>query len=292
MNILSIQSWVAFGHVGNAAAAFALQRLGAEVWAVHTVQFSNHPGYGAWTGETFPGAATTALVDGIAARGVLPTCDAVLSGYLGTPETAAAVLEAVARVRTANPAALYCCDPVLGDDGPGLYVAPGIADLLRQRAVPLADILTPNRFELATLTGQTVETLPEALAAVHRLRERMRPAGPRLILVTSLADAADPASLSLLAAGDDGAWRLRTPRLPVSFNGAGDALAALFLYHILATGSARTALERAASSLFGILAATARSGHRELQLVAAQQELVTPTQLFAAESMAPPVAPA
>ena len=154
MNILSIQSWVAYGHVGNAAAVFPLQRLGAEVWAVNTVQFSNHPGYGAWTGQVFSGAQVAAVIDGIAARGVLARCEAVLSGYLGEAGVGEAVLDAVGRVRAANPAAVYCCDPVIGDDGSGVYVRPGIADFMRERAMPASDLATPNRFELEQLTGQ------------------------------------------------------------------------------------------------------------------------------------------
>src|SRR3954468_12235433 len=115
MNILSIQSWVAYGHVGNASAMFPLQRLGAEVWAINTVQFSNHTGYGVWTGQVFTGEAVRKIVDGIAERGVLGKCDAVLSGYMGNSGIGAAILDTVARVRAANPAALYCCDPVIGD---------------------------------------------------------------------------------------------------------------------------------------------------------------------------------
>jgi pyridoxine kinase len=281
MNILSIQSWVAYGHVGNAAAMFPLQRLGAEVWAIQTVQFSNHPGYGGWTGDVYTGQAITRLVDGIAARGVLGSCDAVLSGYLGSAATGEAVLQAMDRVRAANPAALYCCDPVLGDDGPGVYVAADIADLMRRRAVPQADILTPNRFELATLTGEPVDDLAGAIAAVAALRAAMRPEGRQIVLVTSLPDAADrDGSIDLLAADRTGAWLVRTPRLPQAFNGAGDAVAALFLFHHLAGAATPDALERAASSLYGVLAQTAASGHRELQLIAAQEELVRPTHLF------------
>ena len=170
MNILSIQSWVSYGHVGNASATFPLQRMGAEVWAINTVQFSNHTGYGSWTGEVFTGAQIGALVDGIAARGVLPRCDAVLSGYLGDPTVGEAILTAAVRVRAANPAALWCCDPVIGDVGRGVYVRPMIPEFLRDRAVPLADILTPNQFELEWLTGRTVTTLDSARAAVAALR--------------------------------------------------------------------------------------------------------------------------
>ncbi|MBS0561472.1 MAG: pyridoxal kinase PdxY [Proteobacteria bacterium] len=283
MNILSIQSWVAYGHVGNAAAMFPLQRLGAEVWAVNTVQFSNHPGYGGFTGDVFSPASIRALVDGIAARGALARCDAVLSGYMGDPGIGEAVLDAVGRTRAANAAALYCCDPVIGDAGPGVYVRPGIPELIRDRALPMADLATPNRFELEHLTGLSCATLAGARRAVAALQDRMRPAGPRAVLVTSLTtDETPEGSLDLLAAEAEECHLLRTPLLASTANGAGDAIAALFLFHRLATGSTRAAMEEAAASIHGLLARTAEAGSRELLLVQAQQEFVAPTRRFAA----------
>ena len=283
MNILSIQSWVAYGHVGNASAVFPLQRLGAEVWAVHTVQFSNHPGYGAWAGQVFSGRAVRDVVDGIAARGVLPGCDAVLSGYLGDADVGDAVLDAVAQVRAANPAMLYCCDPVIGDTGRGVFVRPGIPGLIRTRAVPAADILTPNGFELEHLTGRTIRTASDATVAVADLQSAMAPGGPATVLVTSLrtADTPDDA-VDMLAADRTGAWLLRTPLLPIQANGAGDAIAALFLFHRLRTGQVAPALEAAGSAVYGLLRRTAEAGSREILTVAAQDEFVNPTRWFTA----------
>jgi pyridoxine kinase len=284
VNILSIQSWVAYGHVGNAAAMFPLQRLGAEVWGVHTVQFSNHTGYGAWTGQVFTGAAVGALVEGIAARGALARCDAVLSGYMGDREIGEAIVDAVGRVRAANPGALYCCDPVIGDDGSGVYVRPGIAELLRERVLPNADIATPNRFELEQLTGCVCATLAEARRGVTHLAARLRAGGPRVVLLTSLRTAeTPPGSIDMLAFEDGHFHLLRTPELALSINGAGDAIAALFLFHHLESGSAATALERAGSALWGVLRRTEAAGARELLLVAAQGELVSPTTQFCAK---------
>lgn len=284
MNILSIQSWVAYGHVGNASAVFPLQRLGAEVWAVNTVQFSNHTGYGSWTGQVFTGQAVRELVDGIAARGVLPSCDAVLSGYMGDAGIGEAILDAVARVRAANRLALYCCDPVIGDDGRGVFVRPGIPEFMRERAVPAADILTPNQFELEYLTGGSCATLDGAKAAVARLRDAMAPRGPRAVLVTSLRTGETPAdAIDLLAADEGGAHLLRTPLLPLSVNGAGDAVAALFLFHHLNTGRAADALEAAGSAIHGVLRRTADAGSREILTVAAQDEFVAPGELFRSE---------
>ncbi len=282
LNILSIQSWVAYGHVGNAAALFPLQRLGAEVWAINTVQFSNHPGYGTWRGEVFPGEATGALVDGIAALDALARCDAVLSGYLGNHGSGLAVLNAVANVRAVNPSALYCCDPVLGDDRAGLYVRPGLPELVRDRLLPAADIATPNRFELEWLTGIACTTAQAAKAALHRLASRMTCGGPRSVLATGLRLEETPPDHVDMLVGEGGQYHLlRTPLLPLDVNGAGDVLAALFLLHRLAGGDAPTAMARAASSLFGILRRTAELGSHELALIAAQEELVTPSTRFA-----------
>jgi pyridoxine kinase len=282
LSIISIQSSVAYGHVGNSAAVFPLQRLGMEVWAVNTVQFSNHPGYGAWQGQTFTGEAIRALIDGIAARGVMPDCEAVLSGYLGDAAIGEAVLHAVATVRAANPTALYCCDPVIGDAAPGVYVRPGIPEFLRQHCLPAANIATPNQFELEHLTGQSVSTLATAKAAVAALRATMRPGA--VVLVTSLrTDETPDGMIDLLAAKDSGLYRLRTPILPIAANGAGDTIAALFLLHYLRTGDAAKALGAAASAVFGLLQQTARAGSRELLTVAAQHEFLSPSRLFDVE---------
>jgi len=277
VNVLSIQSHVAYGHVGNASAVFPLQRLGIEVWPVHTVQFSNHTGYGEWTGRVFDGQAIDEVVQGIADRGVLGRCDAVLSGYLGSADIGHAVTGAVARVRAANPDAVYCCDPVIGDVGRGVFVRPGIEEFLRDVAVPAADVITPNHFELDLLAGTTTTSLDavkDAVAAVHDL-------GPRVVLSTSLiTDDTPDDCVDLLAAEGGRFFRVRTPRLDVSVNGAGDAIAALFLAHWMRTGSAAEALGSAAASVFGLLQRTADAGSREILLVDAQEEFVAPTRTF------------
>jgi pyridoxine kinase len=282
VNILSIQSWVSYGHVGNASAVFPLQRLGAEVWAINTVQFSNHTGYGSWTGQVYSGQSVRDLVDGIAARDAFARCDAVLSGYVGDAEVGAAILHAVGLVRQANPAALYCCDPVIGDTDTGVYVRPGIEAFLREQALPAADIATPNRFEIERLTGLSCATLHGAKQAVLRLREMMRTDGPACVLLTSLETAETPADSMDMMVFELGLFHvLRTPRLPVAVNGAGDAIAALFLFHRMRTGSAVAALEAAGSAVFGLLRRTAEAGSREILTVAAQEEFVTPSRMFA-----------
>ncbi|TMJ04827.1 MAG: pyridoxal kinase PdxY [Alphaproteobacteria bacterium] len=282
MNILSIQSHVAYGHVGNAAAIFPLQRIGVEVWPVHTVQFSNHTGYGAWTGRVFDASLITELVRGIAERGALGQCDGVLSGYMGSAETGAAILDAVAQVKAANPAARYCCDPVIGDVGRDVFVRPGIPEFMRDYAVPAADIVTPNQFELDHLTRRTSAARGEALAAIDALHAL----GPKVVMVTSLhTDETPPDAIDLVASDASGRFRVRTPKLPISVNGAGDAIAALFFAHCLRTGSAGEALSRAASSIFGVLRLTAEANSREILLIGAQDEFVTPTRMFEPEEI-------
>ena len=280
MNILSIQSHVAYGHVGNAAAAFALQRLGIEAWPVLTVQFSNHTGYGAWRGRAFDADLIREVMQGIGERGVLPSCDGVLSGYMGSAEIGGAIIDAVAQVKAANPKAQYCCDPVIGDVGRGVFVQPGIAEFMRAHAVPAAQIVTPNHFELDYLTGRTTTAIADVLSAIESLRKR----GPRVVMVTSLvAEETPDDSIDLLASDDTGRYRLRTPKLPISVNGAGDAIAALFFAHHLRTGSAAEAMSRAASAVFGILKRTSDMGSREILLIEAQDEIVNPGRLFRSE---------
>ena len=282
MNILSIQSHVAYGHVGNDAATFPLQRMGVEVWPVHTVQFSNHTGYGSWKGQVFDAGMIGEVVAGIEQRGVLGECDGVLSGYMGSAEIGMAILETLANVRRANPGAKYCCDPVIGDVGRGIFVREGIPEFMKNKAVPAADIITPNQFELDYLSGRTSKTLRQtrdAVKAVHNL-------GPSVILVTSLLTDETPAdAIDLLASDASGCFIVRTPKLPLVVNGAGDAIAALFFAHYLQDPNLAEALSSAVSAIFGVLAKTAENGAREIQLVAAQDEIVKPSRVFTAEAL-------
>ncbi|MGA8256362.1 MAG: pyridoxal kinase PdxY, partial [Nocardioides sp.] len=226
MKILSIQSSVAYGHVGNSAAVFPLQRLGHEVWPVLTVHFSNHTGYGEWRGPVLSADDVADVIRGIGDQGKLGEADAVLSGYQGDPAVAAVILDTVAMVKELNPAAVYCCDPVMGDVGRGMFVREGIPEFMRDHVVPRADIVTPNHFELDFLAGRTTTTLDEVLDAV----DVVRAAGPRDVLVTSvLHSESAPDTLDVVAVSDAGAWAVTTPLLPITPNGCGDVTAALYL---------------------------------------------------------------
>jgi pyridoxine kinase len=272
--VLSVQSRVAYGHVGNAAAVFPLQCLGIEAWALDTVAFSNHTGHGRWRGDLVAAETVAALFDGIADLGVLPSIDAVLSGYIGAAETGAVLLDIVGRVKAANPAAIFCCDPVIGDIDTGSYVRDGVAEFFRDQAIALADIVTPNRWELEFLTGSTVTSLAEAAAAAAALRER----GPGTVLLTSLDLTSD--QMTMLASGPDGAWVVETPRLPVMLNGCGDVTAALFLGRLLSGASLPEALAATAAVMFAVIETTVGLGRYELALVASRDELAKPSRRF------------
>lgn len=282
MKILSIQSAVAYGHVGNSAAVFPLQRIGVEVLPVYTVNFSNHTGYGSWRGPMISPDDVRDVITGIEERGVLPEIDVVLSGYQGGEGIADVILDAVARVKAANPAAVYACDPVMGNAKSGCFVAPAIPVLLRERVVPAADIITPNQFELGFLTGTEPSDLASTLASVDAARAM----GPSTVLVTSVERPDRPVldggeeTIEMLAVTDEGAWIVQTPRIPMKANGSGDVTAALFTAHYRETGDAATALARTTSSVWDLLRTTFDAGERELQLVEAQEFYAQPRLQF------------
>ncbi len=280
MTILSFQSSVAYGHVGNAAAVFCLRRAGYEVWPVDTVMFSNHPGYGDFRGRARDAAEISEIVDGLDELGVLKTCRAVISGYLGSKETGETVLRAVERVKALNAEALYCCDPVIGDRESGLYVSGGLSGFFRSRAAGAADILIPNHFELEVLVEHSLRTTADVLAAADLLLSR----GARLVVVTSLLTSnMDADTIANLAVTKDGAWLVATPRLPLTAKGAGDALAALFLGFYLQHGKAGDALSRAVSSIFAVVKASAHAP--ELRLIEAQDAIAEPPRRFLARKV-------
>ncbi|WP_193598939.1 pyridoxal kinase PdxY [Microbacterium sp. YJN-G] len=282
MKILSIQSAVAHGHVGNSAAVFPLQRIGVEVLPVYTVNFSNHTGYGAWRGPMIDPSDVREVVTGIEERGVFPQIDAVLSGYQGGEGIADVIIDAVARVKAANPDAVYACDPVMGNAKSGCFVAPAIPVLLRDKVVPVADIITPNQFELGFLTGTEPSDLQSTLASVDAARAM----GPSTVLVTSVERPdCEEGTIEMLAVDDKGAWLVATPQLPMKANGSGDVTAALFTAHYVSTGDAKAALERTVSSVFDLLQRTLDSGDRELQLIESQEFYAHPRLQFTARQV-------
>lgn len=283
--VLSIQSHVAYGHAGNAAAVFPLQRLGLEVVPIHTVQFSNHTGYGAFRGQVFGADHIRDVIAGLRERGVLPHCAAVVSGYLGDASIGEAILDVVVEVRAARaasglPAPVYCCDPVMGDVGRGIFVRLGIPEFLRERAVPAADVLTPNQFEFEAMIGRTLVSREDAIAQARTLLG----AHKRAVLITSLRTPDVPADrIETLAVGRGGAWKVETPFLPLepSPNGMGDVFSAVFLGALLGGGDIAAALAHATSTLYGLVKRV-EPASRDLPLVSAQDEIVAPSERFAA----------
>ena len=282
MSILSIQSLVAYGHAGNSAALFPLQRLGRDVWPVMTVHFSNHTGYGAWRGPLLSAADVAEVIAGVEERGALAHCDAVLSGYQGAEDVGAVSLDAVATVKALNPRAVYCCDPVMGDVGRGMFVRPGIPEFMRDRVVPAADVVTPNHFELDFLAGGESTTLAELLAAA----DRVRASGPSVVLVTStITDDTPDDSLDLVLVAEEGAWRIRTPRLSTSPPGAGDLTTAVFLANLLDGHPKDVVLARTTSSVYAVVEATETAGVREMRIVECQERLAHPRMEFVPEQL-------
>lgn len=279
MSIVSIQSHVCYGHVGNSAAVFPMQRLGYEVIAINTVEFSNHTGYGSWKGRVLGSELVSELVKGLEERAVLNSCSAILSGYLGDADIGEAVLEAVKLVKSHAPRALYCCDPVMGDYGRGFFVRKGIPEILKEKIMEHADILTPNQFELEALTGVKISNPDDARRACAILHE----SGPKIVLVTSYRDAESvDNAIDMLVSDSHDIYRIRTPELSfeVTPNGAGDLSAALFLCRYLESNDAALALQKTAASVFGVMKKTYEASRRELDLIAAQEELVHPSEEF------------
>lgn len=281
-NVLSIQSAVAYGHAGNSSATFPLQRAGVNVLPVYTVNFSNHTGYGSWRGPMIPAADVAEVITGIDERGVLSRVDAVLAGYLGAADVGHVVLDAAALVKSRNPEAIFLADPVMGDVGRGFYARPGIPEFFREYIVAAANIMTPNLFELQYLVGRQTQTLHDVVAAAHQLRTQ----GPDIVLVTSVvaSDASD-GLLRMLAVDGDSTWLVETPTLDCSFVGSGDLTSAMFLAHWLRTRNVGETLGATASVVYSILEQTAVSGEPELQLVAAQEQVVSPTNIFTARPL-------
>ncbi len=277
MRILSIQSSVSYGHVGNSAAVFPLQRMGHEVMPVYTVVFSNHTGYGDWKGPMLSGKNVREIVEGVDTRGGLVDTELVLSGYQGGNDIGDAILDSVRLVKERNPKALYACDPVLGSSIKGCFVSPEVQALVRDRVVPQADIITPNQFELGFLTETDPHTLEETLEAVDLVRAK----GPSVVLVTSVMRPDAPEdTIEMLVATEDGAWIVQTPRLDFHPSGSGDVTAALFASAFVDTGSAEEALARTAASIYELLEDTYQAGSTELRLIESQEAFVNPKYSF------------
>ncbi|MCQ1059984.1 pyridoxal kinase PdxY [Photobacterium sp. DNB23_23_1] len=281
--ILSVQSHVVYGHAGNSSAVFPLQRMGFEVWPIHTVQFSNHTQYQeGWTGRAFAAEDITSLVSGMEAIGQLANCEAVLSGYQGSAEQCLAIEDTVKKVKAANPKALYVCDPVMGAPDKGCIVAPGIAEHLINTLMPMADIIVPNQFELSQFASMEINSLEDAIKACQVALNK----GPKMVLVKHLHSVSNE-MFSMMLATQEGCWLAQRPHLEFDKQpvGVGDLISALFTGQYLAKGNAEAAFSHCNDACYAVLKETSLRGEWELQTIAAQNEIVKPTELFPVEAL-------
>jgi pyridoxine kinase len=277
MTVISIQSQVAFGHVGNSAAVFPMQMHGIDVIAVPTTLLSNRPGYPTIRGRVLEAQLVADLLLGIRERGAVETCGMILSGYLGSPDIASVVADFVARAKARNPVLRYACDPVLGDRDRGLFVQPEIPPFVRDRLCTLADIVTPNHFEFEFLCGAEARTIDQVIARAVELIAR----GPSTVVVTSaeLADTLD-GQIDTIAVERSRAFRVTTPKLPISPNGTGDLFAALYVSASVRGADTPDALAHAVSGVFAVLERTAARGTEEMRIVESGDLLAHPKRRF------------
>ena len=267
MNVLSIQSQVVYGHVGNSAAAFVLQRQGHAVWQVPTVLFSNHLGKPTFRGRDVPAEQARDLIEGLKELGYLDDVDMLLTGYLGTADTARLAAELAGIIRTQKPGAIFACDPVMGDDD-ALYVKPALADAITTELVPIADVLLPNIFELARLTGRTIKDGAAAVEAAQALKQS---SGVKVLVATGIP-ADRPDRIAALAVDDKGVHRAESARRKLRVSGTGDTFSALFTGHYVRDRDARGALDFAMQAMDAICTATEKADADELQIVQTQEQ--------------------
>ena len=298
--VLSIQSHVVSGYVGNKAATFPLQLLGLDVDALNTVHFSNHTGYAHVKGQRLDGAQLDDIVAGLRLNGLLQQYTHVLTGYVGSASFLRSLVAVIRELKQANPAIVYVCDPVMGDHG-RLYVPQEMVPLVREQLIPLADVVTPNQFELETLVGAAAPfpSHVEALAAIDRLHEY----GPRTVVLTSSdfggggGGGGGSAAGTIDFIGSNRATgqrvKIAIPRLNRAFSGTGDLTAALLLAWTwrLPSDQFPVACEKVVASIQGVLKETMRAAaaegdgdsykHNELRLIQSKTVLENPVvELF------------
>lgn len=272
MSILSIQSHVAYGYVGNKAAVFPLQSMGYDVWPINTVQFSNHTGYGKWTGQLFSAQHIRDIVNGIEQLDVKAQCEAVVSGYLGSGEVGECVLDIVKQFRKINPGLIYLCDPVIGDVGRGIFVKEEVLSFFKNKLN--ADIITPNHFEAEILTDKKIETVADAEKAARYFHDR----GIKIVVITSLCVSTQPKDKITVFLSDNGKTVLaETPlyHFDVPPNGTGDLFSALFLGSYLKLQNSVLALHQSLKLMDVVMAETYKQKSRELKVLAVAKALYT-----------------
>ena len=248
-HVLALSSHVVRGHVGLGATVPALQYLGHEVWAVPTVLLASRPGLGRPVRYELPSRRVSAVLDALRSDGCWSALAAVFAGYFPSPRSVTAAARAIAAIKADRPGIVVFVDPILGDAG-RLYVAAETAEAVRSELVPLASVVSPNRFELEWLTGARVSTLEEAVAAARRL-------GPACVVVTSAIETEE--AVTTLLVGEEEQLVRSLPRRADIANGAGDVFAGLLLGRLLEDLSASAALEASLIDLDRVLSASEHS---------------------------------
>jgi pyridoxine kinase len=263
VDLVSVQSQLAYGYAGNSAAAPVLRMLGVRVAEVPTTLLSNTPFYATLRGRVLPGDWLAELLRGLDERCVSTRASMLVSGYFGSLANGEAFAEWIERHGQAGTAPRYVLDPVIGDTHTGTYVEPGLEAVFANRLLPLAWLVTPNAFELERLAGRSALYEEDALAAARVLLER----GPEWVLAHSVIGG--DGELVTLLIGRDEAWRLQSPRLDVDVAGTGDVLVALLAAFLLRGESPHRAVERALSGVHAALESTLAHGWEELDVQAA-----------------------
>ena len=281
--VLSIQSHVSYGHAGNSAAVFPMQRMGLEVWPIHTVHFSNHTQYPqGWTGSAVGADEIADLFAGLERLGVVGDIAAIMTGYLGDASHCDVIADIVRKVKARNPDCLYLCDPVMGSPEKGCIVSDGVAESLVGMLMPLADILVPNQFELEQFTGIEIFTLDDAVVAVAKARSL----GPSRVLAKHLHSVSDDA-FSMLLANATGTYLAQRPHLAFERQpvGVGDMISSVFLAGLIQRLGDVAAFEHCHNAVYGVLKHTQEMAEWELQTIAAQAEFDKPSSAFSARSL-------
>lgn len=274
--ILTIQSHVVYGHAGNAAAVFPMQRLGHEVSVLNLLQFSNHTGHGTWGGGAISANELRDIFKGLKAVGALNTLNCILSGYIRDLEQAQAIYDFVCEVKTDYPHVMYCCDPVMGDERPGMYVKPEVAAFLQSHLVPLADWITPNHFELSHLVDKPLTSVQDAMTACAELFDSNKQG----ILATSIAHHSSMTGLLLMTKA--GTYHCETPKYELirTVHGTGDVTAATFLSHLFNGDAPVDAMEKTANTMHDMTLFSFQNGLRELGIIACQELIRYPNRKF------------
>ena len=265
MAILSIQSSVIFGYVGNSIARPVLQTLGYDVWCVDTVNFSNHPGYGGFTGSIKEAHKIQEEINGLTNLDILRECDAVLSGYLGEVETAKTVSRTIELIKEQNETAIYLLDPVIGDDDQ-IYVKNGLVEAFKNDLLPKADIILPNQSELGWLSGSKINDLSSLKTASNYLIK----CGAKTVVVTGIPEFE---TLTNYVVTNDAFWAISTPKLNRKFSGTGDLFSALFTGAFLRTNDLYNALNFATEGCSLVVSETQKEGSKELSLLPVLKQL-------------------